>query len=624
MFNPKIIFVDPYYYVSNFNFHNLKRYAKKFFGSQKIANFIEATSDRWFNHSFKIHKFFLPELIYFLKNINSNACKQLAFIISENTWYNNVAKYEDRKIPILSDFSKISEEMRINLLPYQRDFIKEYSRKQVYDLRGYLLAFEQGLGKTLTGLALMTSLKKKSVIIIAPKKTLLTVWKYHIDTFYKNKKKIYILGQNNENDSIDCDYYIVNYESMNKLFSLNISKNCGIIVDESHNFLNINSNRSQNLILLSQKLKCKDILLMSGTPLKALGTEMIPMLTVLDRRFDEDARRIFVSSFGLNSDKALKLFNNRLGILMYRKLKSEVLDLPEKFEINRKIKIPNGNKYTLDNVKILIRNFVEERQQFYRKNKKLYDDMFDEVIDYLNNTRLEKTQDYKEYIRIVTILRNNKFLDDLKLIHWVNEYEKKVIIPILPSDLKKKFLLCKSAVKYVSLKIMGEVIGGLLVKLRNEMCQQMILHGKLDDLINESAKKTILFTSYVDCVKLAEDYFNKNGFHSITVYGATSDSENVLKQFKENIEINPLIASIQTLSIGVTLTEANTIVFLNKPWRYIEYQQASDRIHRIGQDTEVYIYTLILDTGNRENLSTRMEDIETWSRKMFEGMVDNK
>lgn len=88
MFKPKIIYVDPYYYVSNFNFHSLKRYAKKFFGSEKIANFIEVTSDRWFNHSFKIHKFFLPELIYFLKNVNNTACAQLAFIISENTWYN--------------------------------------------------------------------------------------------------------------------------------------------------------------------------------------------------------------------------------------------------------------------------------------------------------------------------------------------------------------------------------------------------------------------------------------------------------------------------------------------------------------------------------------------------------
>lgn len=416
MFKPKIIYVEPYYYVSNFNFHSLKKYAKKFFGSEKITNFIEVTSDRWFNHSFKIHKFFLPELIYFLKNVNNTACDQLAFIISENTWYNNVSKYEGKRIPIISDFSEITKEMKTNLFDYQRDFIKEYSRKQVYDLRGYLLAFEQGLGKTLTSLALMTSLKKKSVIIIAPKKTLVNVWKYHIDTYYKNKKKIWIAGFN-EIDSNDCDFYIVNYESMNKIFQLNISKNCGIIVDESHNFLNINSNRSQNLISLGEKLKCKDILLMSGTPLKALGTEMIPMLTVLDKRFDEDARRIFVKSFGLNSDKASKLFHNRLGILMYRKLKTEVLDLPEKFEINRKIKIPDGNKYTLDNVKILVKNFIEKRQQFYSKNKEEYDRMFDEVIDYLDHTKLSNAQEYKEYKRIVTILRNKKFLDDLKLIH---------------------------------------------------------------------------------------------------------------------------------------------------------------------------------------------------------------
>jgi len=622
MFDPKITFKNPYYYISGFNFHELRRYAGEFFGSEKVSRFIETTSDHWFHHSFRIHKFFIPELIYFLRNVNSSACRKLSEIILEVTWYSKVAKYEKKAIPNICNFSLINNEINLPLKSYQLDFIREYSRKQVYDLRGYLLAFEQGLGKTLTSLALMTSLNKQCVVIIAPKKTLINVWKYHIDKFYKNKKKIWIAGFQ-EKDPKDCDYYIVNYESMSKLLTLPISKDCGIIVDESHNFLHIQSNRSQNLILLSQKLLCKDILLMSGTPLKAIGTEMIPMLTVLDRRFDEDAKRIFIHSFGLSSDKAVKLFHNRLGILMYRKLKEEVLKLPKKHEITRTIKIPNSKQYTLKSVKEQVVKYIYERKSYHLKHKKEYDKMFDEVIDYLNHSKLSKTKDYKEYLRIISLLRSKVYLDNPNLIHWTVEYEKKVIIPILPPDLKKKFIFCKSAVKYVNLKIMGEVIGGLLVRLRDQMCQDMIKYGKLEEIIDNAKKKTILFTSYTNCVKLASDYFSKRGYKPTDVYGGTLDSEVSIKQFRENPSVNPLIASIQTLSTGVTLTEANTIIFLNKPWRYIEYQQASDRIHRIGQDSEVYIYTLLLNTGNELNLSTRMEEIETWSKDMFKAIIDN-
>ncbi len=47
--------------------------------------------------------------------------------------------------------------------------------KQKYNLRGLILAFEQGLGKTMTSLALMESLGKDCIIIVAPKSTTRTV-----------------------------------------------------------------------------------------------------------------------------------------------------------------------------------------------------------------------------------------------------------------------------------------------------------------------------------------------------------------------------------------------------------------------------------------------------------------
>jgi hypothetical protein len=63
------------------------------------------------------------------------------------------------------------------------------------------------------------------------------------------------------------------------------------------------------------------------------------------------------------------------------------------------------------------------------------------------------------------------------------------------------------------------------------------------------------------------------------------------------------------------------VVFLNKPWRHIEYIQASDRVYRIGQDSDVLIVSILLDTGDKDNLSTRMEDIMEWSKQMFSELV---
>lgn len=196
----------------------------------------------------------------------------------------------------------------------------------------------------------------------------------------------------------------------------------------------------------------------------------------------------------------------------------------------------------------------------------------------------------------------------------------------MPSELRKLFDNSKSVVKYVNLKIMGEVLGGLLNRLRSEMTQKIVENSPICEIINESKKKTVCFTTFVGAVKISEEFLKKKcKFNPVTAYGETSHllKDNLIK-FKEDITINPLIATIQTLSTGVTLVEANTIVFLNKTWRFTDQIQAEDRVHRIGQDIDVNIFSLFLDTGSKENLSTRMEEIISWSKEMFEGIVSNK
>lgn len=624
----KIVDKGNYYTITHFPLDQFKHDIIKLYKTSKISHLVSQVSSfmTWFRKDVSIHKFFIPELVYILNSTNSNRYHELLYHIKTETWYKRVVDYIDngKTIPTRTDFSLIKKEMNVELKPYQKEFIQTYNRKIIYNLRGYLLAFEQGLGKTLTALALMTSLNKKQVIIICPKSTMISVWKYHIEKFYKTEKKIWIPGLPLNNK---YDYYLVNYESMSKLNTRAIDKDCGVVVDESHNFLHGGANRTQNLVNLSKVLdsKCEsfDILLMSGTPLKAIGVELIPVLNVLDRRFDDDCSDIFKRSLSLTKTNGTQILANRLGILMYRKLKNEVLTLPKKNELIRKVKLPDGIKYTHDRVVNEIVKFTEERRKFYFENKKKYIDDFEECVSYLDK-KLHNDQKWKLYLDYVNKLKKTNERDSryYEIIKWTVSYEKNVLYKLLPPDLKKKFIQSKSVVKYVWMKIMGEVIGNLLLKLRNEMCKGIIEHAGIDKIIKESKKKTLLFTSYTECVEYARDYLKKKGFSPVCVYGETTNKlKDILRRFREDDDVNPLIATIQTLSTGVTLTEANTIIFLNKPWRYNEYQQASDRIHRIGQDTEVFIYTLLLDTDGRENLSTGMERVMEWSKEMFEHMM---
>jgi len=616
---------DHYIMIKNFPIQKFSHDVRRVFKSKRLSNIFEVIKTfMWFYDNLIIHEFFLPEVIFIMEQLPMRReYRELKSIILHETWMVSTLK----NYPSLVNLSLINDDLNFKLKSYQEEFLKLYDdKKQKYNLNGYILAFEQGLGKTFTSLSLMHGMKKEAVIIVAPKSTLRSVWVNEINTVFKEKQSIWLVGE----EPKDARFYIVNYESLDKISKiisqvLKHSGRVGIIVDESHNFRSKDAQRVIRLLSIAKITKCNDILLLSGTPIKALGSEMIPTLQIIDPLFDEDAKNIFGKVFGLSVPVALDVLKNRLGLMMFRKMKSEVLKLPDKNFFDIKIKIPNGNDYTLENVKKRVQSFVIEREMYYKKNFVKYQKDFDEAIRYVD-PKIENDEEFIRYKKIVKRFQKNGFSSrdqqDSLDARWANDYEKKYIIPLLPSELKKRFIYSKSVIKYVELKIMGEVIGGLLNKLRSEMFGQMIPRSPLVDIINKSEKKTLCFTTFTDVVEVTSKYIISEGFKPIEVYGKTNANvKQLLDKFKTDNKYNPLIATIQSLSTGVTIIEANTVVFLNKPWRITDYEQAYSRVHRIGQDVNVNIYNFSLDTGDKDNLSTRMESIIEWSKQMFEGIV---
>jgi len=615
-----------YVTISGFPAIWLQRRLKREYGTSKIQNFFEVVGIRWFGKStIQVHKFFLPELIYLLTKFRSPLALRNEII--NNTWIKSM--YEDNKSTEV-DFKRIDKDMNVRLLPFQRSFIEEYGIKKTRcHLRGMILSFDCGLGKTITSLSLMKALGCDKVVIFAPKSTLFNVWVDHLNRFFKKVPKYWVVNQ--DHDPKDAEYYICNYESMDKIYDIvnHIKKGSkvGIITDESHNFLRLGSKRTQNLISLRDDLDCHDCLLQSGTPVKALGVEIMPLLRVIDGFFDEEAQVTFAKAFGVNTLIATDILHARMDMMMVRKTKEEVITLPEKHEQDLLVKIRGGERYTITNVKKLLKVYGAERSDFHNKHMQEYQNEWNTCISFLaSHKTIGSSQEFRRYLDTVNYLIKHGYNRyDPRLVEdvvWMNKYEKDVLMPAMSADMKKMFKHCKSAIKYLDMKIQGEILG-YLGHLRGEMTSALLDAIDLEELIGGAIKKTIFFTSFVDTVETAGEKLKALGYKPCLVYGETSkEVPQLLKQFREDKSINPLVATMQTLATGVTLTEANQVIFINRPWRDADYKQSSDRVYRIGQDTECYIYTLTLDTGEEPNLSTSMKDILDWSKEMSEAIVD--
>lgn len=616
-----------YYKIRNFPADQFLARLHKEYGTTRLDHLIQILGITFFvakTRTIVIHKFFIPELLYLLDKFQFSP--SVSDMIRSNTWVGAPVT-----ITQTVDTAYIAKTMNAELYDHQKAFIESYATNRATNhLRGYILSFEQGLGKTITALALMQGLKKDHVVIICPKNTMIETWQNHLTKFFNEPQSVWIAGSSSTPPTAAYKWFIVNYERIEEVSKFLLKSgfsNLGVIVDESHNFLRTSSQRTQLLIDLSKNNKNADILLQSGTPVKCTGIELVPLLYVLDPYFDAEALAIFKRTFKLNTTIANDVLNARLKRMMTRVTK-DILDLPEKQEVVVKIKMKTGSKYTVTQVQKDVVEFVKQRRIYYNQHLKEYVAAFEEVINYLKrDPKFSRSANFKRYLRIVDELRNSTTVNvrDNPDIAWANQYEREVIIPALPQDLKKKFLWSKSAVKYVSLKITGEVIGQLLTNLRIQMTSELMVAANLAQYVEGAMKKTVVFTSYVDTIELAYNYFKENGYSPIAIYSKTASelTENV-RRFQEDTNLNPLIASLKMLSTGATLTAANTVIFLNKPWRSIEYQQASDRVHRIGQDTDCVIISLVLDTGKEGNLSTRMEDIMNWSADQFQQIVEEQ
>ena len=116
---------------------------------------------------------------------------------------------------------------------------------------------------------------------------------------------------------------------------------------------------------------------------------------------------------------------------------------------------------------------------------------------------------------------------------------------------------------------------------------------KLVDRALADKSKAILWTNFIANADWLGRQFSASG--SVVVHGSKriADRNAALERFKEDPEINVLVATPASAKEGLTLTVANHAVFFDRSFSLDDYLQAQDRIHRISQKKECHIWNLV-------------------------------
>jgi len=617
-------------HVEGLNNQRLSQLIYKTWKTSKIESGIFREHNKF---GFKLHKFFAVELLYIVEKLflqykgTQGFAKTLLSIkagLLEHTWLKNTLVEPESPLLDRSQFKLLKKKP----YPHQEAFFKEYERNaQQYGLRGYMLASPPGSGKTLMSAWLSYGLKTDHTIVVCPKNALTDPWASTLDKEFVSPPTYWTSAVGTPPPP-NKRFYILHYEYLVKFLEeakFLKGKRVNLVLDECHNFNDPDSIRTDAFVTLAKLLNPVSTLWMSGTPIKALGKEVIPFLRTIDPLFTQETETAFRTIYGLDSARALDILANRIGKTTYRIDKSQIIErAPIVKEI--RVKIPKAERYTLDVIRVAMTEYITERLKYYQKDFDHYVKLFEECIRYHKDRIALKSQsqqhEFSKYLTLLRIIRKSTDYRHLgPEIKFCNLYEKHELIPSLPDALARQFKEVKSIVKYLPLKVRGECLGNLLNRKRVECAIEVMENLDLKDLVDSSIKKTLLFTSYVDVVKATDTRLKGLGYKPLTVFAETNkDLDGILERYKKGSE-NPLVATLDSLSTAVPILAANTVVFLNSPFRPHEREQAIARADRIGQDQQVYVFDVFLDTGNVPNISTRSKEILEWAQGQIDQLM---
>lgn len=123
----------------------------------------------------------------------------------------------------------------------------------------------------------------------------------------------------------------------------------------------------------------------------------------------------------------------------------------------------------------------------------------------------------------------------------------------------------------------------------------------------ESGQKVVVFSQYLDMLTIIETYLRKKGIGFACIKGSTRDRHDQLRKFRDDPACEVFVASLLAAGVGIDLTVASIVIHYDRWWNPAKENQATDRVHRIGQSRGVQVFKLVTKNTIEEHIHEMIE-----------------
>ncbi|HMA64330.1 MAG: DEAD/DEAH box helicase, partial [Fibrobacterota bacterium] len=133
-------------------------------------------------------------------------------------------------------------------------------------------------------------------------------------------------------------------------------------------------------------------------------------------------------------------------------------------------------------------------------------------------------------------------------------------------------------------------------------CDKWELFKELIDECIESGQKVVVFSQYLDMIAIIDHYLTNMSIGHTVLTGSSKNRDVIVKQFADDPECKVFVGSLKAGGVGIDLIAASVVIHYDRWWNAAKEDQATDRVHRIGQKQGVQVVKIITEGTVEEKI----------------------
>ncbi len=119
----------------------------------------------------------------------------------------------------------------------------------------------------------------------------------------------------------------------------------------------------------------------------------------------------------------------------------------------------------------------------------------------------------------------------------------------------------------------------------------------------QSGQKVVIYSQFLNMIGIMEKYLTETAVDFVSLTGKTANREKIIERFNEDPACRVFVGSLKAGGVGIDLVAASVVIHYDRWWNAAKEDQATDRVHRIGQKRGVQVFKLVTEGTLEEKIA---------------------